>query len=366
MQIEKIFYGGMFRRLSRVVISLSLLGLAGLAQANVYDEPKLHPAIPLLDESGTNVLTSGNSYSAKQSCGGCHDYESITHSYHFETGRDEAADDFGALRGLPQLVSSGYFGGYNCMGSNNPDQLAKKSNSSAHEFADKGAAGWVQRCESCHTGGGWMEKDRNGNRYDETDPATVTEFDGDYYNRGTDEHNHPADSSVVSQWDWKKSGVVEADCFKCHADLTGLKKLDPDVAISGRTRTAAAMVSNVRSGALIDQGHFRESNTAILEVLNLNTTDDEALDKTVVAFNRADQAVEEHDGTVTPADGVISDKEVVLDATTGEPQLTWNTAAFDPNDKVEIPMLRFPGNDNCLACHRTSNSRRGSYGFGAD
>ncbi len=361
MKSGRSLNSGVFRRLCGVVLT-ALLGLSGLAQANVYDEPSLHTAIPLLDEDGANVLVSGKSYSAKQSCGGCHDYESITHSFHFETGRDEAADDFGAKRGIASLVSSGYFGGYNCMGSNNPDQLAKKSNSSAHDFGDKGAAGWVQRCESCHTGGGWMERDRNGNRYDETDPATVTEFDGDYYNRGTDENNHATDLSVVSQWDWQKSGVVEADCFKCHADLTGLKVLDPTI----DTSSASSMASNVRRGVLIDQGHFRESNTAILEVLNLNITADTGLDKTVVAFNRADQEVIEHDGTVIPPDGIISDKEVVFDVTTGEPQITWNAAAFDGDGKVEIPMLRFPGNDNCMACHRTSNSRRGFYGFGED
>ena len=353
MLIDKNRVGGVLKHFTGILF-IALLGLAGLAQANVYDEPKLHPAIPLLDESGTSVLDSGEPYSSKQSCGGCHDYESITHSFHFETGRDEAGDDFGVKRGLDVLVSPGYFGGYNCMGSNNPDRLAKKSNTSAHDFGDKGTAGWVQRCEGCHTGGGWMERDRNGNRYDETDPANVTAFDGDYFNRGTDENNQPADISVVSQWDWQKSGVVEADCFKCHADLSGLKNLDPNVVMTGRSPSAEKMASNVRRHVLIDQGHFREANTAILEVLNLNITADETQDKSVVAFERADL-----DG-----DGEVTDEEVVFDETTGEPKLTWNAAAFDADGKVEIPMLRFPGNDNCMACHRTSNSRRGFYGFG--
>jgi len=31
---------------------------------------------------------------------------------------------------------------------------------------------------------------------------------------------------------------------------------------------------------------------------------------------------------------------------------------------VSLPLRRFPANDNCMQCHRTSNSRRGFYGFG--
>jgi len=352
------------RARTRVIISLVLTGLlfsmTGLARANVYDEPSLHIAIPLYDEDGNHVLDSGKAYSPKESCGGsCHDYEKITHAFHIEQGRDETSDDFGARIGLSQLVGPGYYGGYNCMGSNNPDSLAKKSNSSEEDFGDHGSAGLIMRCESCHAGGGWMEKDRNGNRYDETDPSTVAEFDGDYYNRGTDENNHHVDSDVVSQWDWKKSGVVENDCFKCHADLNNLVVMDAEI----ETRSASSMASNVRRGVLIDQGHFRESNTAILEVLNLNIEDDEGEDRTLLSFEREDMVTLDH-GMEMPKDGEISDKEVVFDETTGEPIINWNAEAFDDERKVAIPMLRFSANDNCMACHRTSNSRRGFYGFG--
>ncbi len=65
--------------------------------ANDVDEPRAHPAIPLLDEDGSHVLDTNKPYSSKQSCGGCHDYEKITHAYHFEQGRDEASDDFGKI-----------------------------------------------------------------------------------------------------------------------------------------------------------------------------------------------------------------------------------------------------------------------------
>ncbi len=126
---------------SRLLAMACLMGLfhAPLQAApNAMDQAVLHPAIPLLDEAGDHVLDSGEPYSPRMSCGnaGCHDYESITHAYHFEMGRDEASDDFGAQRGLPQLVSPGYFGGYACMGGSNPDVLAKKVNASADDFAE--------------------------------------------------------------------------------------------------------------------------------------------------------------------------------------------------------------------------------------
>ncbi len=57
-------------------------------------------------------------------------------------------------------------------------------------------------CGSCHPGGGGLEKDRDGQRYDtrlQADPSLAQSLDGDYHK---------------SQWD--KTGVVEADCFVCH------------------------------------------------------------------------------------------------------------------------------------------------------
>jgi len=344
---------------------LSGLVFIGAAQAN--DAPILHPAIQLLDESGTNVLVSNNAYSPRQSCGGdCHDYESITHAYHFETGRDEARDDFGAERGVPQLVSPGYFGGYNCMGSNNPDQLSKKVNASIADFADKGSAGYVQRCIGCHNGGGWMEKDRNGVRYDETDPSTVADFDGDYFNRGTDENNQVADESIVAQWDWKKSGVVEADCFICHADFREMIITDPNL-LGGRY-DGFDHFKALRRTNLVREGFFREAGSAILEFMNMNNAacgaaDGDGCATTGMSLLNFERTVEA--GSRNPSYDLNLDAE-------GKPVINWNDAAFDiVNDnyaaaEVTIPMLRFPANDNCMMCHRTGNSRRAFYGFGDD
>ena len=327
-----------------VVLAL-LFGIVSLASANTMDEVRLHPKIPLLDEDGQNVLESGRPYSTRQSCGGCHDYESITHAYHMEMGRDEASDDFGKRRGLPQLVSPGYFGGYACMGGSNPETLAKKANASEDDFADLGAADFVQRCEGCHAGGGFMEKDRNGRRYDEVDLASVPALDGDYYSR----HANTAvegEEAGIAAWDWQKSGVVENDCLMCHFNIGSMKVFDPVVGSDDASRSW----SDLRRSRLIDQGYFRFANTALLEFANIKHADGAQQDTAVVSF--AKEAGAEGEGYSL----VLSEA--------GEPVLNWNAQAFDDNGKVAIPMLRFPNNDSCMSCHRTSNSRRGFYGFG--
>ena len=337
-------------------VLLSLLLFVSFSQF-VSASTVMHPAIPILDEQGNHVLDSGKAYSSRMTCGiaGCHDYESITSAFHFDMGRSEAHDDFGAKRGVPQLVGPGYYGGYNCMGSNNPDMLAKKANTNTLDFSDLGSPNIVKRCIACHTGGGWMEKDRNGNRYDETDPASVTHLDGDYFGRGTDENNEDTSAEIVAQWDWKKSGVVEADCFLCHADLSSLVKTDPLLAAGS---PAYNHFLDLRRYVTVGSGFFRYSNTAMLEFLNLNDPNNpHDSDRSLVNFSRDTEAAH-------PVH-IMSQPNYALNlADDGQPILNWNAAAFDAERKVAIPMLRFPENENCMACHITSNSRRGFYGFG--
>ena len=325
---------------------------------NIIDEPKMHPAIPLLDEAGNHVLESGKPYSPRTSCGtsGCHDYEAITHSFHIQQGLDEARDDWGAKRGQPQLSSPGYFGGYNCMGGSTPQNLALLKNTGAEDFADYGAPGIAMRCVNCHAGGGWMEKDRNGRRYDEVDPGTISPFDGDYYNRGTDENNASASMDTVARWDWKKSGVIENDCMMCHADYTALKTFDEllDTGSDAYT-TRRSNYRSLRGTQLVREGHFRYAATALLEFVNLKHDEGVQDDMALVSFEREIVAGGGHGG----GDSI----KLKLDEQ-GQPKFQWNAAAFDENGKIGIPMLGFPGNDNCMQCHSTSNSRRGFYGFG--
>jgi formate dehydrogenase gamma subunit len=89
--------------------------------------------------------------------------------------------------------------------------LAKKKNSNPDEI-DIAMFEWVASgdpkepaipgCGGCHPGGGGLEYDRDGKRYDTTlkaNPELAKTLDGDYY-----------------KGHWDKSGVVEADCFICH------------------------------------------------------------------------------------------------------------------------------------------------------
>jgi len=338
-------------RVNKIIVGLLLL-LAlflNMAQAaQTMDEVRLHRAIPLLDEDGKNVLDSNKPYSSKMSCGGsnCHNYETITHAFHIEQGRDEARDDFGAKRGFPALVGAGYYGGYNCMGGNNPERLAKKNNASAEAFGDLGSAGWVQRCSSCHAGGGWMEKDRNGRRYDTVKPENIAPFDGDYYDRRVAEEGKP-----VVAWDWKKSGVVENDCLMCHVDVRQLNtSLSTQPVVKSHTGAVTtdpmSLFSYVRNTEFIKGGFFRYANTALLSYVDLLDADLSARNQSVVSFVRTGETN-------------------TLDLSSGSPQMNWNTAAFT-GGQVQLPMLRFPDNSNCMQCHRTGGSRRGFYGFGED
>ncbi|MCK5829480.1 MAG: cytochrome C [Methylococcales bacterium] len=314
------------------------------AKVNAFDKAVDHPPIPLLDEQGKHVLESKKPYSPKKSCegSGCHDYEAITHAYHFEMGRDEASDTYGAKRGLPHLVSPGYYGGYSCMSGDNPQVLAKKDNPGGlNEFADYGSAGHVKTCMSCHQGGGWAEKDRDGIRYDEKNVADIKFGDGDYYERHTmDGKEH------LMLHDWKKSGVGEADCMFCHVDFSTLK-LPAD---SGLEKHDGARKSRQ---AFSGKGMFREAASGLMELV-VNKEG-----KNLMTVTRAMQPNPGMHGKPGKGESVQPVK-----GADGTVQFNWHADAFDANGRAVIPMLRFPDNENCMECHRTSNGRRGFYGFG--
>ena len=85
--------------------------------------------------------------------------------------------------------------------------MAKKENRSADEI-DLTSFAFVVSCGKCHPGGGPLEYDRKGNRYDafasdqknKIASAGENNFDGDYYKAR-----------------WAETGVIEADCLLCHS-----------------------------------------------------------------------------------------------------------------------------------------------------
>ena len=171
-----------------------------------------HPAIYLLDPEGEIIdpISDENDdkpVSTKQTCGMCHDYDEITQGYHFQMGWDVVSDTFGVSMGKPWVLSDGFMGKWYPYAFR---QLAKKVNAHPDEIdvTSYDFIGFSRTssddppCGACHPGGGGLEYDREGNRYDEylaENPELMEELDGDYYK---------------SEWD--KSGVVEADCFLCH------------------------------------------------------------------------------------------------------------------------------------------------------
>lgn len=321
------------------------------AKINEFDKPVNHPPIPLLDEQGKHVLESNNPYSPKKSCegSGCHDYEAITHAYHFTMGIDESSDDYGLKRGLPHLVSPGYFGGYTCMGGSNPQVLAKKNNPAGiDEFADYGSAGWVKTCMSCHVGGGWAEKDRNGIRYDEKNLANVPFGDGDYYER----HVMEDGTEHLMLHDWKKSGVGEADCLFCHIDFSTLQ-LPED---SGLEKSLSPRKARQ---AFTTKGYFRQAASGLMEYV----VNHEGKNLMTVARGEVEDTGGSHGGH-GGAKSKDAKKIGFLKDENDMPKFNWHADAFDDKGRTVIPMLRFPANENCMECHLTSNSRRGFYGFG--
>lgn len=169
------------------------------------------PPFFLRDEAGNviNPVVGENAdkpYSPKQTCGACHDYEKITQGFHFQQGADEQRP--GVLGERCQWVSSpGNYGGAWCSPAPLYSYLSPKHNDDPH-LIDMTSLDFITRgCGKCHPGGGPLEYDRDGKRYDKwmADPASgftpggENDLDGDYYKAR-----------------WSESGVLEADCLLCH------------------------------------------------------------------------------------------------------------------------------------------------------
>jgi len=184
------------------------------------------PPFPLRDEVGNiiNPLTGVNDktpYSPRQTCGasGCHDYRKITQGFHFTQGKGETPPKEYAAR-YNWVTSPGNYGGNWCSPAPLYRQLAPKTNTSAR-LIDMTSFDFVTAtCGNCHPGGGPLEYDREGKRYDAwmRDPASGltsggdNNLDGDYYKAR-----------------WSETGVIEADCLLCHMPEYDLKKRNAEL-----------------------------------------------------------------------------------------------------------------------------------------
>jgi len=169
------------------------------------------PPFFLRNEAGDaiNPITGENAdqpYSPRRTCGACHDYAKITKGFHFQQGADESPPK--PLGERAQWVSTpGNYGGAWCSPAPLYPYLSVKRNSDSHLIDMTSFTFITQGCGQCHPGGGPLEHDREGKRYDAwmADPASgfspggENNFDGDYYRAR-----------------WSESGVLEADCLLCH------------------------------------------------------------------------------------------------------------------------------------------------------
>lgn len=182
-------------------------------ETSVSNDKGICPPFPLRDEAGNviNPVKGENDavpYSPKQTCGasGCHDYGKITEGYHFTQGKGEPIPAAMAER-YAWVTSPGNYGGNWCSPAPLYRQLAPKKNSDKRNIDMTSFDFVTATCGNCHPGGGPLEFDRDGKRYDVwmrdptsgMAPGEENGLDGDYYKAR-----------------WSQTGVIEADCLLCH------------------------------------------------------------------------------------------------------------------------------------------------------
>jgi len=205
-------------------------GRAVLTQAREEASPRamgVCPPFPLRDEAGDVIdpVKGTNDtvpYSPRQTCGArdCHDYDRITEGYHFTQGKGEPVPASMAER-YHWVSSPGNYGGTWCSPAPLYRQLAPKRNTNARTIDMTSFDFVTATCGNCHPGGGPLEFDRDGKRYDARmrEPASGlvsggdNGLDGDYYKAR-----------------WSETGVIEADCLLCHQPEYDLKRRNEELA----------------------------------------------------------------------------------------------------------------------------------------
>ncbi len=193
-----------------LLISLALLALLGLsawAASQVLASPKpapvgqaspIHPAFPVLDADGENVLDSGAAVSLGQTCGACHDTAFIEqHSFHADLGLSSLTEPGQAGTGTPWDTSAGLFGRF--------DPLTYRYlTPEGDERLDLSTAEWLQVMGARVSGGG---------------PATTSRAGAPLLSAELSQPEasilDPA-SGQAQAWDWSESGVMELNCLLCH------------------------------------------------------------------------------------------------------------------------------------------------------
>jgi thiosulfate reductase cytochrome b subunit len=254
--------------LSLILVGLALVAGAALVfsqavLARTVDRPveqvsPLHPTFALLDETGANVLDTGNPISTMQTCGQCHDTDFIAqHSFHADAGLSEFVSA-GSADGLqPWDSSPGYFGRW--------DPLTYRYLSPAGEPLDLGTAAWIMLYGSRHAGGGPAMYSRDG--------RLLTELP---YTPGDPETNIiDPETGEMTAWDWQASGVVEMNCFLCHtpapdneARIAALQAGEFRWAGTA-TMVGSGIVEQSQDGYVYNPAAFQENGELLQDFVNI-------------------------------------------------------------------------------------------------
>lgn len=225
------------------------------------------PPFKLRDEQGHVIdpvhgVNDKAPYSPRQTCGACHDYEKITQGFHFTQGKGEVPPQ--AMTDRYQWVTApGNYGGNWCSPSPLYRQLAPKSNTNARTIDMTSFDFVTATCGNCHPGGGPLEYDRNGHRYDTFMRAQGMAgggdngLDGDYYKAK-----------------WEQTGVIEADCLLCHMPAYDHKARNAQLANlnfrwaategAGLGKVAGKVAANEQPEVAYDAGKFdADGNLAV-------------------------------------------------------------------------------------------------------
>ena len=199
-----------------IIIVLGTIGLLAVNQQGSENKPSVAGVCPpfyLKDEAGNIIdpvhnLNADKPYSPKPTCSavGCHNYSRITEGFHFTQGQRENPTP--AQQKRSQWVSTpGNYGGNWCSPAPLYRYLSPKHNDSRRTMDMTSFSFVTAGCGECHPGGGPLEYDRDGYRYDEfmrdekngLVSGGENNLDGDYF-----------------QARWGETGVIEADCMICH------------------------------------------------------------------------------------------------------------------------------------------------------
>jgi hypothetical protein len=220
------------KRIMAFALAVVFCLVAFSLQAENQKEPEKKPAASgvcppfyLKDEAGNIIdpvhnVNTDKPYSPKQTCGanGCHNYNKITEGFHFTQGKGEKVPEVFAKR-YNWVSSPGNYGGTWCSPAPLYRQLAPKKNNNARMIDMTSFDFVTATCGNCHPGGGPLEYDREGNRYDEfmkkqgMKSGEDNGLDGDYFKAR-----------------WIDTGVIEADCLLCHMPEYNFKERNKHLA----------------------------------------------------------------------------------------------------------------------------------------